>query len=74
MSEYDDLTRNLRQKLMEVLQEVVNRYELQIQELKSELDDRESKLIAQQWKHDIERKEWMDKIKEMANKLKDNGK
>lgn len=62
--EFEESFRQSLNQLQQRVQEQFDRYELKIQELQSELDDRESKLIALQWKHDIERKEMTDKPRE----------
>lgn len=62
--EYEESLRRTLNELRQYVQEQFERYEQKIQELQSELDDRESKLIAMQWKHDIEQKEMMDKLKQ----------
>lgn len=49
----------LRQRVQEQFEE----YERKIHVLQTELNDREKKIVEMQWKHDIEQKEMMDKLK-----------
>lgn len=61
--EFEDSFRRSLNQLQQRVQEQFDRYENKIRELQLELDDRERKLITMQWKHDIEQKEIMDKLK-----------
>lgn len=63
-TEYEESLRRALNGFRQFVQEQFEQYEQKIQELQSQLDDRENKLIAMQWKHDIEQKEMMDKLKQ----------
>lgn len=65
--EFSDILRRNLNELQNRVQEAFNRYEQRIQEIQERLNERENDLIEQQWKHELERRQWqqaMDKLKE----------